>query len=227
MSTNDIFNSEFSRRYDASNARFSPISANLHFLMALQLQDLPADAHILCVGVGTGNEVLSLADSYPGWRFTGVDPSADMLAVCHQKIRQAGIEHRCDLLAGYLEDIAGGEKFDAVLCLLVTHFIRQNDRGGIYHQIAARLKTSGRLIVAEIAADMAADNIDDQLRRWAALQAYGSTSAPTVEEIKQLFGERLRVQPPAATEALMQDAGFSAPDHFFQSLLIHAWAARK
>lgn len=31
QNTNDIFNGEFSRRYDTGNARFNTISDNLHF----------------------------------------------------------------------------------------------------------------------------------------------------------------------------------------------------
>lgn len=130
QNTNDIFNGEFSRQYDAGNARFSAISDNLHFLIALLLKDLPADAHILCIGVGTGTEIVHLAGLYPGWRFTGVDPSADMLQVCASKLRRAGIGDRCALAAGYLQDLPGTADYDAALCLLVTHFILDGERGG-------------------------------------------------------------------------------------------------
>ncbi|ESQ74077.1 hypothetical protein ABENE_23765, partial [Asticcacaulis benevestitus DSM 16100 = ATCC BAA-896] len=102
QNTNDIFNGEFSRRYDAGNARFNTISDNLHFLIALLLKDLPVNAHILCVGVGTGTEMIHLARQNPSWRFTGVDPSVDMLAVCAAKLRQAKISERCTLVEGYL-----------------------------------------------------------------------------------------------------------------------------
>ena len=51
----------------------------MHFLIGLVLKELPTDARILCVGVGTGAEIFSLAEEYPEWTFVGVDPSADML----------------------------------------------------------------------------------------------------------------------------------------------------
>jgi len=225
--TNDIFNREFSRKYDASNARFSAISANLHFLIALLLRDLPPAAQVLCVGVGTGSEIIHLASQFPGWHFTGVDPSPDMLAVCADKLKQAGISDRCTLTKGYLEDLPATAHYDAVLCLLVTHFILRQDRGGIYRQMATRLRTPGRMIVAEIAGDMAADNFTAQLASWAALQGFGSANAPTPDKLRSQMLERLLLLPPSTTEELIANAGFSSPQRFFQSLLIYAWEARK
>ncbi|CAI1194868.1 class I SAM-dependent methyltransferase [Serratia ficaria] len=227
QNTNDIFNGEFSRQYDAGNARFSAISDNLHFLIALLLKDLPADAHILCIGVGTGTEIVHLAGLYPGWRFTGVDPSADMLQVCASKLRRAGIGDRCALAAGYLQDLPGTADYDAALCLLVTHFILDGERGGLYRQTAARLKPAGRMVVAEIAGDMAAADFDQHLASWAAMQALAGQTPRTADELRTQLQQRLLLLPPAHTERLIAEAGFSAPQRFFQSLLIHAWAARK
>ncbi|HFZ8995802.1 TPA: class I SAM-dependent methyltransferase [Citrobacter freundii] len=224
--TNDIFNNDFSLKYDASNARFKAINDNLHFLISLLLKDLPTNARLLCVGVGTGSEIIYLASRFPGWHFTGVDPSPDMLAVCASKLRQAKTDDRCVLIQGYLNDVPAVAEYDAILCLLVTHFIQQNDRGGIYHQMAARLKSSGQIIVAEIAGEMAADNFDTALASWAALQGIAGESAPTPAVLRNQLQARLLLLPPARTEALMIDAGFSAPHHFFQSLLIHGWAAQ-
>lgn len=225
MNTNDIFNSEFSRQYDASNSRFSAINDNLHFLVALLLRDLPADARILCVGVGTGNEIIYHAVKNHGWHFTGVDPSPDMLEVCASKLEQAEIKDRCTLIEGYLDNIPDNVAYDAVLCLLVTHFIQKSDRGGIYCEIKKRLKTRGRLIVAEIAGDTTTGNFDEQLSGWAALQAISSPNIPMLEDLKTLLRKRLLLLPPEKTEELILNAGFSPPHHFFQSLLIHAWIA--
>ncbi|WP_054179532.1 class I SAM-dependent methyltransferase [Trabulsiella odontotermitis] len=225
--TNDIFNSEFSHRYDASNSRFSAINGNLHFLITLLLSDLPIDAHILCVGVGTGTEIIYLASMNPDWRFTGIDPSPDMLEVCASKLEQAEIKHRCTLIEGYLENVPDTKVYDAIICLLVTHFIQLNDRGGIYHQMAARLRTPGRLVVAEIAGNIDADNFDEQLANWAIMQAISNPNMPTLDDLRNLLKKRLLLLPPEKTEKLIINAGFLPPYHFFQSLLIHAWVAKK
>jgi len=61
--------------YDSKLARMAPIHNGLYFLLESVLGELPQDAWILCVGVGTGTELIHLAGVFPGWRFTAVEPS--------------------------------------------------------------------------------------------------------------------------------------------------------
>lgn len=60
-----FFGRDVADAYDARNNALAPISNNLHFLLRLVLADLPVDARVLCVGVGTGAEILSLASAFP------------------------------------------------------------------------------------------------------------------------------------------------------------------
>ncbi|WNJ77426.1 class I SAM-dependent methyltransferase [Cedecea neteri] len=225
--TNDIFNAAFSRQYDASSERLKDISNNLHTLLSLLLRDLPEDAHVLCVGVGTGTEIIRLANQYPGWRFTGIDPSPDMLSVCQEKLELEGLNDRCTLIEGHVIDVPEQDKFDAALCLLVAHFIQHPQRGGIYQHIADRLKPAGQLISAEIAGDMEAPEFDGQLRNWVALQQAYTQRQRDIAEVKAELNQRLLLLPPRQTEALMREAGFASATPFFQSLLIHGWQAIK
>lgn len=87
----DFFTKELSQIYDERNARLAPIADSAHFLIHLVLKNLPARARVLCVGVGTGAEILSLAKAYPGFTFFGVDPSEPMLEVCRTRLAAAGI----------------------------------------------------------------------------------------------------------------------------------------
>ncbi|AIR62182.1 methyltransferase [Cedecea neteri] len=225
--TNDIFNAAFSRQYDASSERLKDISNNLHTLLSLLLRDLPEDAHVLCVGVGTGTEIIRLANQHPGWRFTGIDPSPDMLSVCQEKLELEGLNDRCTLIEGHVIDVPEQDKFDAALCLLVAHFIQHPQRGGIYQHIADRLKPAGQLISAEIAGDMEAPEFDGQLRNWVALQQAYTQRQRDIAEVKAELNQRLLLLPPRQTEALLREAGFASATPFFQSLLIHGWQAIK
>lgn len=47
--------------YDKQWERMAPIRNGLHFLLEAVFAKLPADARILCVGVGTGAELAHLA----------------------------------------------------------------------------------------------------------------------------------------------------------------------
>ncbi|MFI3311040.1 methyltransferase domain-containing protein [Ewingella allii] len=225
--TNDIFNGEFSRQYDAYNESLNEIANNLHLLISVLLRDLPKKARILCVGVGTGSEITRLAKQHANWHFIGVDPSPDMLEVCQEKLQREGLSDRCTLIEGYLGDVPVSGDYDVALCLLVAHFIQDADRLGIYQQINDQLAAGGRMICAEIAGDMASEGFDAQLISWAAMHSVASKTERDPLEIRNQLSQRLLLLAPEQTERLISQSGFELPQRFFQSLLIHGWMAKK
>jgi len=69
---------------------------------------------VLDVGVGSGAIALALADEHPGARVTGVDASADALAVARENARRAELADRLYLVHGdLLTGVAG--PFDLVV----------------------------------------------------------------------------------------------------------------
>ena len=91
--------------YDERNRQLAPIADNMHFLIRLILKNAPEQARILSVGVGTGAEIISLSKSFPHWTFVGVDPSIGMLDVCRERLIEAGVRDRCELIHGYVEKL--------------------------------------------------------------------------------------------------------------------------
>lgn len=224
--TPHVFNREIADAYDRRNSALAPISDCLHFLLGLVLADLPADARVLCVGVGTGAEILSLARAYPGWSFVGVDPSEDMLAVGRNRLEQAGVLDRCQLLRGYVHD-APGDGFDAVVSLLVAHFIKREDRSPFYSEIHARLKPGGRFASAEISGDLDAPEFPTLLEDWKRIQVLMGATPESLAKLSGALRNGLGVLPPAETEALWRAAGFPKPIPFFQAFMIRGWHAAK
>lgn len=220
--------SKFADAYDDKFAKLSPINENLHFLIQLILQELPSDANILCVGAGTGTEIIKLANAYPGWCFKAVEPSAPMLKVCQDKLQKHGILSRCELVHGYLSDVSSKETFDAVLCLLVTQFVKdQQARQEMFCQMSSQLKPGGYLINAEISADMSSSQFNDLAEKWKTMHAYSGASAEGVSNMIKALQDNVSVEPPAIIESYLRKSDFSLPIQFFQSLLIHAWYAQK
>lgn len=119
---NRLFNEDSSANYDRQWAKLSAMNKALYLFTHVLLSGLPDDAHILCVGAGTGEEMVSLARHYPGWRFTAVDPSMHMLKVCERKVRKLRIEGRCTFHPGYLGSLSAPDQFDAATCFLVSHY---------------------------------------------------------------------------------------------------------
>jgi tRNA (cmo5U34)-methyltransferase len=60
-----MFDRQRAASYDKTNAIFTPLRDPLNFLIRTILADLPIDARILCVGVGTGVELVDLAQAFP------------------------------------------------------------------------------------------------------------------------------------------------------------------
>ncbi len=221
-----FFNQEMADAYDRRNSALAPISDSLHFLMRLVLADRPADARVLCVGVGTGAEILSLAKAYPGWSFVGIDPSEEMLSVARRRLEQAGVLDRCELVQGYAEDAPGGG-FDAAVSLLVAHFIKREDRGLFYAAIHERLKPGGRFVSAEISGDLDAPEFPEMLEDWKRVQALMGATSESLAKLGGMMRDVLAVLTPAETEAMWKAGGFRTPVPFFQAFMIRGWHAVK
>ncbi|MCE3289844.1 MAG: SAM-dependent methyltransferase [Caulobacter sp.] len=221
-----FFNQDVANAYDRRNSALAPISDNLHFLVRLVLAELPVDAHVLCVGVGTGAEILSLAKAFPGWTFVGIDPSEEMLAVGRRRLEQAGVQHRCELLQGYAED-APHHGFDAVVSLLVAHFIKPEGRPAFYAAIHDQLKPGGRFVSAEISSDLDAPEFPEMLQDWKRVQTLMGATPESLAKLGGMMRDALGVLSPAETEALWKAAGFAKPIPFFQAFMIRGWHAAK
>jgi tRNA (cmo5U34)-methyltransferase len=223
----DFFTRDMSRAYDEKNRRLAPIADGLHFLTGLALQGLPERARILCVGVGTGAEILSLSREHPGWRFVGVDPAPAMLDVCRERLEQAGIMNRCELIQGYVRDVPLEESFDAALSLLVGHFVKREERPGFYGDMHARLKRGGYLVNAEISFDLDSGEFAPMLATWERVQSLMGATPESLQSLPNTLRNVLTVLPPAEVEAILRAAGFPLPVRFFQAAMIMGWYALK
>lgn len=219
----DFFTKEISKAYDEKNSKLAPIADNMHFLISLILKDLPTHSRILCVGVGTGAEILSLSKEYPEWSYVGIDPSASMLEVCKQRMKTAGIMDRCELIHGYVQDLPFGEGFDAVLSVLVAHFVKREERLSFYQNMQQRLKKGGYFINTEISFDLNSIEFPLMLKNWERVQMLMGATSDSLKLLPSLLKDTLTVLPPSETENLIRSSGISLPIRFFQALMISGW----
>lgn len=217
--------------YDEKWSRLAPINSALHLLASAALAGLSPSARILCVGAGTGAEILFLAQKFPGWHFTAVEPSAAMLEVLRGRAEACGISSRCVFHHGYLDSLPPGEPFDAATSFLVSQFILDREaRSQFFQGIAERLRPAGLLISADLAGQLSApDGSPGLLDLWFQLMRTSGTQ-PTPEEIEKMrdaYTHDVGVLPPQDVRNLIAGGGFDAPLLFFQAGMIHAWSARR
>ncbi len=221
----------FDLRHAATyDERWAPLSAlrdSLHLQMRFILRELPDDARVLCVGVGTGAELLALAAAFPRWRFVAVDPSAPMLEVCRRKAEEAGIAARCEFHAAYVNTLPPTELFDAATTILVSQFITdRTHRVAFFRDMAARMRSGGLLITADLSLSEA-DRHESLLGVWRQMMRHVGASEEQIQTTLANYGREVALLPVPAMEVLLAESGFSHPVHFYQSLLIHGWYARK
>jgi tRNA (cmo5U34)-methyltransferase len=221
------FDAQHAANYDDRWAPLAPLRDSLHLQMRFILGPLPAHARVLCAGVGTGAELLSLARFFPGWRFVAVEPSVPMLDVCRRKAAEAGVADRCEFHVGYVDELAPDDCFDVATALLVSQFITDRaKRTGFYREIARRLLPAGVLITADLTRS-AAGRHEELLGVWREMMRHIGASEQQIQATLSSYGREVMLLTGAELEALLVEAGFNAPVSFSQTLLIHAWFARR
>jgi tRNA (cmo5U34)-methyltransferase len=180
--------------YDKQWIRMAPINNGLYFLLESLFAELPSEARILCVGVGTGKELIHLANRFSGWRFTAVEPSGAMLDVCRHRVEEAGITSRCYFHESYLDSLPTGEIHDAATCFLVSQFILAKDaRSEFFHQIANRLKPGGILASSDLSAEVGSESYETLLRVWQRVMAPSDASAEGLSRMRAAYSKDVAV----------------------------------
>lgn len=222
------FGPEHAAAYDQRFARLAPIRDALHLLISAVLADLPAEARILCVGAGTGHELIYLALKFPHWRFTVVEPSAPMLEICRRKAGECGIAPRCIFHEGYLDSLPPSEAFDAATSLLVSQFILAPEaRAGFFRAIAERLRPGGYLTSADLAFDTTSATYQSLLDVWLRLMRETGSAPEQLEKLRVAYGRDVALLPLPQVSDLIASGGFETPVLFLQTGLIHAWYAQR
>jgi tRNA (cmo5U34)-methyltransferase len=214
--------------YDKQWAKMAPIRDGMHFLLESVFAELPADAQILCVGVGTGTELTHLAKKFTRWSFTAVEPSGAMLDVCRHRATKEGFTSRCYFHEGYLDSLPIKDMYDAATCFLVSQFILEREaRSEFFRTIANRLQPGGILASSDLASEVGSDDYEALLRVWLNMMAAADVPPEGLERMRAAYAKDVAVLPPVAVASIIESGGFEAPVQFFQAGLLHAWFSKR
>lgn len=137
--------------------------AHLH-VNALLKTYLPEQSKILIVGCGTGYELCYLAEKFPQWTFTAIDPAENMLVYAQQEVQRLGFSDRVEFILGdttvLIEDSKNRDHFDASLAILVAHFVPEKSKINFFKDIFESLKNNGLCLSYDLMQVEQHDNFD-------------------------------------------------------------------
>ena len=230
MRIEERFDAERAGKYDEgirmSVPGYEALHDMAHSLLRLELEER---ARLLIAGAGTGAEILSLGAREPGWSFTGVDPSPDMIAVASRRATESGLADRTDLRVGYVRDLpASAVPYDAATAILVMHFLPDDGHKIEFLQgISARLRPGAPLVLADLCGDPASARFSRFLAAWRLRQLALGIEEKDVEEKLRDLRSVVRFVPEERIVALVREAGFDGVERFYGALLFGGWVARR
>jgi len=133
--------------YDSIARLYDPWSASVVEDISFYVDEaLAAGGEVAELGVGTGR--IAIPTALAGADVIGVDSSAEMLAVCAERAREAGVEARLDLRVGDLRRPPVDEFVQLVTCPFRAYLHLRDDEERLEALRAARelLRPGGRLV---------------------------------------------------------------------------------
>lgn len=180
------------------------------------------DAQILVLGAGGGLELRAFAEAQPGWRFLGVDPSAEMLKLAGDVLGpHAG---RAELHVGTIDTASEGP-FDAATCLLTLHFLGIEARRRTLAEVRRRLKPGAPFVIAHMSIPDGPGERDRWLDRYAAFAVSSGVPEENAASARKAIGETLPILTPEQDEALLREAGFADVGLFYAGFTFRGWVA--
>jgi tRNA (cmo5U34)-methyltransferase len=186
----------------------------------LLAERVPNDGRVLVLGAGGGLELKVFAEHHSGWRFDGVDPSAEMLELAARTL--GPLASRVGFHKGTI-DIAPNGPFNGATCLLTLHFMPRDERLRTLAEVRRRLAPGAPLVVAHHSFSQEPTEKSLWLDRFAAFATAPGMSASRTRGAAVAIGERLPTMSPEEDEALFREAGFNRVALFYAAFTFRGW----
>ena len=225
------FDRDRAEGYDLDIRKAIPGYEALHGMAYSLLQtNLNESARVLIVGSGTGMELVNYCQQNPKWSLTGVDPSAEMMAIAEEELVSLGYRERVNLHTGYVDTLTPTEPMDAATLMLVMHFLPDDgSKLKLLQDIARHLQPGAELVLADLYGDKSLPYFAKLRKGWQALyfsqlndesRAKAEANFPTSIENSIHFVTEARII------ELLQAAGFGKVTKFYNAFLFGGWNAQ-
>ena len=181
------------------------------------------NVQILVVGCGTGYEIQYLAQKHPNWQFTAVDPSHVMLCKAKQHLEKQGVLDRIRFIHGDTKSMGAEQNFDAVLSILVAHFIPLESKQNFFKDIFSQLKPNGMLLTYDLMKETEAHEIL-VLKQFC--ENNGLTEGQSEKMVERLQQDFFLVSPRMGQQ-LLSNVGFKKVKTYSQIMNYYGFCAVK
>ncbi|MBI1238439.1 MAG: methyltransferase domain-containing protein [Alphaproteobacteria bacterium] len=215
---------QFVATYEKGPRWFIPGYDAIHTMAAaLLLERIGPRGHLLVLGAGGGAEITALA-RHGEWRFSGIDPSEQMLALAHHILAREGIEKtRVALTRGFIPDAPAGP-FDGATCFLTLPFLPDDGtRLQGLKAIRQRLKPGAPFLMVHACGAQDAPEFAKTLSLYGRHGGLMGAPEEVVARAIEMNAGVLRILPEAREMALLAEAGFAKAESFYQGLMVKGW----
>lgn len=148
----DFNNPDVVEGYDDHIRKLIPGYEMIHLQVhALLKTYVSQQAKILVVGCGTGYELKYLAEQFPEWSFTAIDPAPNMIEKSQKYIEKSGLSNQIQFVCGDTSVLSSSsESFDVALAILVSHFVPTPQKGQFFKDIENSLSKTGLCLSYEL-----------------------------------------------------------------------------
>ncbi len=183
---------------------------------------LVADAKILVVGAGWGDEIVSLGVPNPQWEFVGVDLSEEMLNLARVRFAAENFPNKVELQKSDVQNLKD-ENFDAATCILTLHFVPDNGaKLALLKAIQKRLKRDAPFFLVDGVREPDEAEYQENLAAW---KRHAVNQGMPVEMIDKFVESTMNL--PIVTEQreleLLREAGFSKTRKVYQGIHVCGW----
>jgi tRNA (cmo5U34)-methyltransferase len=224
------FDRDRASKYDRDILKVIPGYEALHAMAKAFLgMNLPEEAKLLIVGAGTGKEILNLSQSHLRWQFTGVEPSAEMMAIAQERLAQQRLSEKTQLHLGYTDTLPETRDYHAATLMLVMHFVSDDGaKLSLLQSIAKRLKPGASLILADLHGDRTSHSFQQLMSAWRffRLQDLGDMSIEEFEADWQRVKNSIHFVSEARIIELLKATGFDEIVKFYNAFAFGGWIAK-
>ncbi|KEK21960.1 class I SAM-dependent methyltransferase [Bacillus gaemokensis] len=200
----------------------------LNQFLTTMLLPKEASPHLLIIGAGGGQEIITLGKQNDMLRFTGIDPSDSMLQLAQKRIEREKLQNKISLIKGTVHSILETEVFDAATCMLVLHFIPElTQKKEVLREINKHLKPGAPFFLSLINAVPNTNTFITQMNAWRHHMLQNNIPIEDWNRFETSFGTQIHPISEKDLISTMEECGFIHITRFFTGFLTDGYVAVK